>query len=264
MSGMKDYYFDFHNPEATAAAAAAVACPKCSHPMADDFCFYCGTGKRPAEKSEERREADEARAIAMWEDAIPIANTLAEHYLRHHRRIEQLPPDVDGVLRFHPRCPFGYKIYVPALVALFRAGTRPCGIHRTHIHRTQGKVSKPRAYGTLRHAAIKLWPAPLAGRLTIGEGIETVLAAAQLMPDRIPAWAVGTAWNIGDFPLLDEIHELHILVDNDPADKGRIGQRKASECAGNYMARGKAVYTHTPKQHKDFNDILRGQHHASR
>jgi hypothetical protein len=48
-----------------------------------------------------------ARALAWWDEAVPIAGTLAERYLRETRRLV-LPPVVSPrVLRLRSDCPFG-------------------------------------------------------------------------------------------------------------------------------------------------------------
>jgi hypothetical protein len=228
--------------------------------MRDGYCYYCGTGKRPAGKSAERRDEDECRARQLWDWALPIAGTMAAHYLSHHRCIDLLPPAVNDVLRFYPQCQFG-RTYMPALFALLRSVVdgHACGVHRTPIDRQLGKIHSPWTLGTLGRAAVMLWPAPVAGRLTVGEGVETVLSAVQLMPELAPAWALGAANNLSYFPVLDALTELHILVDN---DANRVGQVNAARCAENYRAAGKRVYTHIPKQHKDFNDILRERRHG--
>ena len=124
------------------------------------------------------------------------------------------------------------------------------------------KTGEPRAYGTFYRTAIKLWPDPIDGLLTIGEGIETTLSAVQLMPELAPAWAVGSADNLGMFPILDDVTELRILADKDSAEKGNIGQKKAKQCSGRYSAFAKRVTRYTPKQYGDFNDILRSKSDA--
>ena len=257
MGGFKDLQFALQSGE----DISSEACPRCAHPMRNGYCYYCGSGQRPPGKSQEQRARDEERALQLWDEAIPIVGTLAEHYLRHHRRITMLPPALDAVLRFHPRCPFGWRTYWPALLALLRQATddRPCGVHRTPICRDLGKVHPPWTLGTLGNAAVKLWAALEQGRLLVGEGIETTLAAVELYPQLAPAWALGAANNLSSFPVLDAITELHIAVDN---DLSRIGQCKAAVCAQRYRVAGKAVYTHTPRRHKDFNDILRELRHA--
>jgi hypothetical protein len=45
-------------------------------------------------------------ALRIWREGMSIIGTLAERYLAG-RGIMDLPPDPDGVLRFHPRCAFG-------------------------------------------------------------------------------------------------------------------------------------------------------------
>src|SRR5262249_51161981 len=150
---------------------------------------------------------------------------------------------------------------VTAMVALLRDvwTNEPVGLHRTTIDRAAGKMAPPRALGKFSGAAVKLWRAPVDGRLTIGEGVETTLSAVEIKPERPPAWAVGTAMNIGGFPVLDGIKELHVLADRDSVKSGRVGQKNAWCCADKYDAFGIPAETHTPKRpYKDFNDILRG------
>jgi len=238
-------------------------CPHCGREMRQGYCFYCDHGGRP-QKTELQRAKDEARALQLWDDALPISGTMAERYLREHRKITIVPPDVNSVLRFHPGCPFGGpRSFFPCMLALVRdissATHRPCGVHRTPLDPVHGKIAPPRALGTFYKCAIKLWPTPDHGRLTIGEGIETTLSAVQLMPKLAPAWAVGTAGNVGMFPILDDVHELRICADKDPVSSGRIGQVKAKQCAERYGAFGKLATIHTPRKrgHKDFNDVVK-------
>jgi putative DNA primase/helicase len=224
-------------------------CPRCTRPTRDGYCYYCGTGKPPAHRSAQKRAAAIGRALDLWDEALPITGTAAAHYLVHHRRITVLPPNVNEVLRFHPE---GIS-RIPALVALLRNAVdgHACGIHRTPIARGVGKLGTAKALGAFKGAAIKLWPAPDHGRLLVGEGIETTLSAAQIL-DLAPAWALGTAYNLGNFPVLVGISELHIAVDNDD-----VGRGKAMECTMRYRASGRKVYMHIPERHKDFNDILK-------
>src|SRR5262249_62356658 len=118
-----------------------------------------------------------AFALRLWEEAQPIAGTLAERYLSETRKIDlaALPADIDRVLRFHPRCPFGPGNRNPCLVALMRdartdAPTRAQRIGLT----TEAKKIDRLMLG--RSGIVKLWPAGI--QLVVGEGIETVLAAA--------------------------------------------------------------------------------------
>jgi putative DNA primase/helicase len=236
----------------------ATPCDVCGRPTKQGHCFYCGHGK-PHVRSEEERVAAEERALKLWHESLPIAGTVVEAYLRGRAIAIQLP-DPDAVLRWHPRCPFGRGRWLGAMVALLRdvaSDHRPCGIHRTPIDLNGKKMGQAMTMGTFSRTAIKLWPAPVNGRLAIGEGIETVMSAVQLDPKLAPAWAVGTAYNVGMFPFIDDLKKLDILADNDSKENGSIGQRKAEQCAGRYSAWAIPAEIHTPKKHKDFNDILR-------
>ncbi len=234
-----------------------IPCPMCRRPTKGGYCFYCGAGERPR-KSEEQRLLDEARALAIWNEGQPIKGTLAGTYLKR-RGITIEIPDPDRVLRFHPSCPFG-KQRIPCMIALVHAidtePHRPCAVHRTSISGDGQKLREPWVLGTFWKTAIKLWPEPVNGKLTIGEGIETVLSAVQLKPDLAPAWATGTAANLGAFPNLDSVTELRIAVDNDPKEHGRIGQKRAKQVSGVYAAWAKKATLLTPKLHKDLNDVL--------
>src|SRR5262249_2230232 len=75
----------------------------------------------PALMSRQSREDKDARSLAnalrIWDGASSFAGTPAAAYLaRRGIDLEVLPGDIDGALRFHPRCPFGPGT-VPCLVA---------------------------------------------------------------------------------------------------------------------------------------------------
>jgi hypothetical protein len=216
-----------------------------------------------------RREEDAdtlASGLRLWEQAQSIAGTLAERYLADERRIDLAAlPNSDHVLRFHPRCIFRPGAQVPCLLALFRdaATDAPAGIHRIALTPevlAGGKVER-RMLGRWPGArAIKLWPAESS--LVIGEGIETVLAAASRLQHRgallRPAWAIGSSTGIARFPLIAGIMHLTILVDN---DANGVGPTSAKECAKRWAAAGCAVALLTPRQSgADFNDLAGAPH----
>jgi hypothetical protein len=124
-----------------------------------------------------------AFALYLWERSRPIANTLAIRYLADIRGIDvdALPMD-NAALRFHPRCPFGPGVRLPCLIALYRdvLTDEPAGIHRIALTDdvlcAGGKVQRRTLGCWPTPRAIKFWLA--ADQLFLGEGIETVLAAA--------------------------------------------------------------------------------------
>jgi DNA polymerase len=221
---------------------------------------------------EPRQENDDARnlirALELWEEARPIAGTLAERYLIETRGINAaaLPDNLAETLRFHPRSIFGPKMRHPCLIGLFRdvETDAPCGIHRVALT-PQGRKIERRMLGRWqRSRAIKLWPAD--ERLVVGEGIETVLAAATHINHRgvplQPAWALGSSGATACFPVLAGIERLIILVDN---DENGVGRADARACATRWRDAGRTAVLLTPRElGTDFNDIVlhHGKTHA--
>ena len=119
--------------------------------------------------------------------------TLAARYLADTRGIDldALPANIDDALRFHPNCPFGPGVTHPCLLALMRdaVGNAPTGIQRIALTADAQKIDRM-MFGPA--GVVKLWPA--GKQLVIGEGLETMLAAATRLPYRgaplRPAWAV--------------------------------------------------------------------------
>jgi DNA polymerase len=193
-------------------------------------------------------------ALRYWNEAQPIAGTLAAHYLADVRRIDiaALPADVD--LRFHPRCYFN-GANLPCLLALLRDAItdKPTGIHRIALTPdvfAGGKVER-RLLGRQGRGTVKLWPA--GSELVIGEGIETVLAAATRLSQQ-PAWSAISAPALEKFPVLPGVQRLVILVDHDDA-----GKNAAAKCTERWRCAGRHVHCLMPRiPGTDFNDVIKG------
>ena len=210
-----------------------------------------------------RQEADTRTlelALALWRAAGPIPGTLASRYLAEVRGIDVAALPADTPLRFHPKCPFGRGQRLPCLLALYQdvESDTPAGIHRIALppevfagaeveRRSLGRWPSPRA--------IKLWPTTTI--LYLGEGIETVLAAATRLPYRDgapmrPAWAAGATGGISKFPVLPGVDELRLLLDHDCA-----GEACAGPCRKRWQAAGrKVVRLRPPQAGHDFNDVV--------
>jgi hypothetical protein len=121
-------------------------------------------------------------------------------------------------LRFHPECPFNGAAH-PCLIALFRdvATDAPAGIHRIALTAEAQKIDRMMLGRWPTPRAVKLWPAKRS--LVVGEGIETVLAAATRIKLR-PAWALCSAGGVERLPIIDGVERLVILVDRDENGKG--------------------------------------------
>jgi hypothetical protein len=201
-------------------------------------------------------------ALSIWKAVRSIRGTLAERYLVHIRNIDidQLI-ELDDVLRFAPDCPFGGD-RSPCLIALVRdiVTDAPKAIQRTALGSDGRKIDR-RSLGPTKGGAIKLWEdAEVTYGLVIGEGMETVAAAATRIDHRStllqPAWALIDSANLSGFPILAGIEALTILVDH---DANGVGQKAADACERRWLEAGREVTQLTPKTlDLDFNDIVRG------
>jgi putative DNA primase/helicase len=210
------------------------------------------------------------RALRLWDEAAPIAGTLAERYLIETRKLV-LPPDISPrVLRFHPACPFGEGTRHPCLLALYRKiemprsmptviwrqdepiiESEPCAIMRTALSPDACKIDR-KALGPVSGAAIKLSDdVEVTTGLVIGEGLETTLAG--MVFGFAPAWALGSAGGIRTFPVLSGIEALTILAETDDSGANEQAIRK---CFARWSTAGREVYRATPTIGGDANDAL--------
>jgi Toprim domain/CHC2 zinc finger len=196
------------------------------------------------EKEDDQEKTE--RALRIWDDASEVNGTPAEQYLR--RRGLELPDD-DHALRFYSPCPFAGTTY-PALIALFRdiITDEPKAIHRIALG-PGGMLIAKRMLGRVAGCAVKIdADENVELSLSIGEGIETMIAAR--MRGFRPAWALGSAGAIKQFPVLAGIGALTILVDNDEADRNgrRAGPDAAAECSARWTAAGREVRRIVPRR----------------
>jgi DNA polymerase I-like protein with 3'-5' exonuclease and polymerase domains len=141
------------------------------------------------------------RGIQLWQAANPIRATLAERYLTKIRNLDlTILPDIDAVLRFHPRCPFDGNKY-PCVLALFRGveNDTVAGIHRIALTANAEKIGRKMLGAWPRPRAIKL--RPTGEKLLIGEGIETTMGGSMKVRWSSALWACGSAGAIAKLPL---------------------------------------------------------------
>jgi hypothetical protein len=138
------------------------------------------------------------------------------------------------------------------MVAAIRSVTtgKLVGVHRTAFDADGRKLGR-KVFGSATAAAIMLDDqAEVSTGLTVGEGIETCLAARQL--GLKPVWALISAGNIGALPVLPGIEALTVLGEVDAGASARatrdVGRR--------WCAAGRAADIIMPKVGRDMNDIL--------
>ena len=202
------------------------------------------------------KEAEEKRAEALriWNEAGPLFSTpLVEQYYVEHRKVPiQSLRKFDHVLRWSPR-----ECAIVALVTNIETGN-PQAILRTFLSTIDGHNIGRKYLGPVDGGVIRVC-ADVADCLTIGEGIENVMAGMIL--GYRPGWACGSAGGLSNFPIIERIRHLTILVDRDKPNyrqhKGGAGQKAVVTCAERWKAAGKRVTAIMPKTFgDDMNNIL--------
>tara|TARA_R100000365_G_C2732580_1_gene62550 strand:+ start:47 stop:838 length:792 start_codon:yes stop_codon:yes gene_type:complete len=210
------------------------------------------------DRSDRKREA-----ARIWRTSFKLAGSPAQAYLERRLKGRSLPPAVlgGGALRWNPEERRGGAI--GAMIALMtdpKTG-KPTGIHRTYITPSLDNVRSPdgRSMRLMLgpKGVVRLWPdEEVSTSLSIGEGIETVIAGA-IELGRAPAWAALDAGNLERFPVLSGIEGLTIFVDHDVSG---TGQGAARTCALRWFeATGIKANLVTPTQPGDLNDVLKGE-----
>ena len=204
-------------------------------------------------------------ALDIWNAALPLIGSIGEHYFADTRGIDvsKLPSTIHEVLRFHPHCVFGAGTFCPCIIALMRdpLTDAPVGVHRIGLEPTNGKVSKLNRMALGRMGVVKLWPLNGGDQLVVGEGIETVLAAATRIPYRgtalTPAWSTVNSEGMGRLPALPNVKQLVLLIDN---DENYEGQQAAERCQRIWKSADRTTVPLIPKQKGwDFNDVVLGR-----
>ncbi len=172
------------------------------------------------------------RARRLFDMAQPMAGTLADAYLRKRRIMAAWR---HAVLRFHPACYYrdlltGSRRSYPALIAAVTGGDGAItGVHRTWLDPDgdgKAKIADPRrALGQLLGNGVRFRfaidaPVPV---MTAGEGLETVLSLAAIMPD-MPMVAALSAAHLAALQFPAGCLRIYIAVDADPAGR-RAGAR---------------------------------------
>lgn len=191
----------------------------------------------------------EAQARAVWTEALPVAGTLAEAYLRGRRITCNLPES----LRFHPACWHPSDKRLPALVARVDSAVG-FAVHRTFLRPDgTGKADAEPTKAMLGPAAgghVMLTQA--AGPLVVAEGIETALSLASgLLRAQATIWATLSAPGMAALTLPLTPGQLTIATDGDSA--GRGAGHKLAERA---IALGWSVRLMPAPDGRDWNDVL--------
>jgi len=191
------------------------------------------------------------RAQDLWDQALPIAGTPAQAYLR--RRAIPLTP---SVLRYHPSTPLGrgkLAAFRPAMLAAIHEDDRLVALQRTFLdtqepRRARDLTHPRRSLAQPGRGAVLL--APATDVLGLAEGVESALSAMTLLG--LPVWATLGSERFPHVAVPKTVTRLILLPDNDRA--GRIGAAKASEV---HVLPGRSIETVWPLGgFNDWNDVL--------
>ena len=241
------------------------------------------TSQEPKEEDLEKdKQVRIQKAKALWDKGRPIQGSLAERYLREHRKIEgNLPSD----LRYLPH----FKVYsrengesgdnsahsYPCLMAAARSPQgEVTAIQLTFLNPTTAtkadlSVTK-RSFGVLKGSAVTLQEEKSSNVLFVAEGVETALSLkeagvkgtiqATLGLSNIKRLTPENSFN--ENPLnggsLNEKPNTQIIVcaDHDPSDSPAT--RSLQKSVLDLQSKGFSVTVVKPeKLNEDFNDVLK-------
>ena len=208
----------------------------------------------PAPRAAPRPKPDHSTEVArIIAGTVPLAGTPGEAYLRTRGLTDPKSPD----LLFHPDlADFDSRRGWPGLVAIPRLvnGDPAPGIHRTFLL-DDGRAKAPagkKMLGSVRGAAVRLFPFPEDGHIGIAEGIETALAAHALFGT--PVWAALSADGLARFQWPEGTRRVTIF-----ADAGDAGRQAAAMLADRLNLADIANEIVLPLNGDDFNDdLIRG------
>jgi hypothetical protein len=212
-----------------------------------------------------------------WEKLKPATDTPVEAYLAS--RGLRLPPEHNRFVRYDPHAMYlrhadhheigqggdrEERVRAPAMVVLRRfldtdeIANREATFLDARGHKLldgNKTIRRPYVGAPTKNVATKMMPCPTNGRLAVGEGFETCLSVFQMLDYQLATWAVGSALNIMNLPIIDGVEELILLGENDKEDQSKIA---CEHCAERWRLYGRRVQIIYPSAAcKDFNDELR-------
>lgn len=204
-------------------------------------------------RGEAYRKAEQARRL--WQEAQPIAGTIAEAYLRGRGLTCHLPP----TLRFHSEAWHGPTARRwPALVAAVQ-GAGATAVHRTWLRADglgKADIDPAKAMlGATGGGAVRLSQGP--SRLVVAEGIESSLSLmCGLLDGPATVWAALSTSGMRGLNLPTEPGWLTIATDSDDGGAGHLAGHALAERA---HALGWQVSLLPAPVGFDWNDYIQGK-----
>ena len=208
-------------------------------------------GAERRDPTDEERERIEV-ARNFWEGGEPVDGVRC---VRSYLASRCLELGDTSQLRFHPKTPWqppGEALqYRPCLLVAYRNldDDQVTGLSRILLDEPECWPKTQRMMlGVVRRAAAKL--VPVKHVLAVAEGVETAIAAN--MMGYGPAWALGSAGAVANFPVLPGIERLILLQENNAASRDAVAR-----CGRRWMRAGRKVTRVRPDDGcDDLNDEL--------
>jgi hypothetical protein len=205
-----------------------------------------------------RRDNKQRSEIARWiyDHLVPAIGTVVESYLRSRGITIAVPQ----ALRFG-NCPHRTGGTYPAMAApVVDIDGKLIGVHLTYLRDDgAGKADFPNrdlqreCRGVIRGGAIRLAAHNPDRELIVAEGVESTMAAMELLG--LPGWSAVSAGGLKILELPPVVRNVCIAADNDTSG---AGQRNALAAFERWSREGRRVRIKIPPNAgDDFNDVIR-------
>ncbi|MBA3813979.1 MAG: AAA family ATPase [Alphaproteobacteria bacterium] len=231
-----------------------------NHQVAQPLAPTVQTLKKEAGGLNEEEKARIDRAQALWDKGRPIQGTLAERYLREHRKIEGVLSDDLRYLPFFTDPNSKYSF--PCLMAAARSPEGDVtAVQLTFLNaHTALKADIPvakRSFGVLKGSAVAIQDVPVSNVLFLAEGVETALSLRSAGIQGTIKATLGLS-NIKRIVPESLNTQIIICADHDAPDSPAAQSLEKSVLA--LQERGLAVTVIKPdKLGEDFNDVLKNK-----
>jgi hypothetical protein len=192
-------------------------------------------------------------AVSIWQQAAPLAGSLAEHYLRA-RSIT--PVGVNA--RFDPKSQYGSgedKAFAPALIVPIEEDAGVVAIHRTFLNEDgSGKadIDEPkRMLGFPGSGAVRWGGIPADGVLRLAEGVEDAASVMNMLEPGTFVWPVLGIERYQGIAVPDSVHQV-IIYSQHGIEADRAVKRAVEHLTDN----GRELLVKRPPHSGDWNDML--------
>lgn len=202
------------------------------------------------EKSIEQRRATLNKT---WAGAKP-SHKIDQYLGSRGIDTDKLPDDFDRDLRWHPSLWLAEEnAEVPAMIALIRNWKmEPISIHRTFMVGKHKKIMPPTE--KITGGCIHLGNTWDTGKLIVGEGIETVLAAMAYFSG-VPGVAAISAGNMEGYLPPRSVRKVYVVADHDQSFTGQKAAFTLARQLDQRKIRTAVLIPEAPES--DFNDLIK-------